>query len=111
MAKTTPKVQGKRLYLDGSNTPTCRVGSADWFTWLETATTFRYFTDQQTRVASGYARAMYPISVRKEKRRRQFIWYAYRRSNGQLYKQYVGKTAMLTVGRLDEIAAWMDAVW
>lgn len=111
MAKTTPKVQGKQLYLNDINTPTCRVGSADWFAWLETATTFRYFTDQHTRIGSGYTRAMYPISVRKEKRRQQFIWYAYRRSNGNLYKQYVGKTTALTVERLDEVAAELDAVW
>lgn len=111
MAKTTPKVQGKQLYLNGANTATCCVESADWFAWLETATTFRYFTDQQTRIGAGYTRAMYPISVRKEKRRQQFIWYAYRRSNGQLHKQYVGNTSALTVERLDEIAAGLDAVW
>ena len=111
MAKTTPKVQGNQLYLNGATTASCYVGSADWFAWLKTATTFRYFTDQQTRIGPGYTRAMHPISVRKEKRRQQFIWYAYRRSHGQLYKQYVGNTAALTVARLDEIAAWLDAVW
>jgi len=111
MAKTTPKVQGKKLYLNGTSTPTCCVGSVAWFTWLATVTTFRYFTDQKTRLRPGYSRRMYPISMRKEKRRRQFVWYAYRRSNGLLYKQYVGKTAALTVERLDEIAAWLDAVW
>ena len=111
MAKATPKVQRQQLYLNGASIPACYVGSPDWFDWLETATTFRYFTDQQTHVAPGHSRSMYPISVRKEKRRRQFIWYAYRRSNSQLHKRYVGKTTALTVERLDEVAAWLDAVW
>ena len=111
MAKTTPKVQGKHLYLNGDATPICRVGSPDWFEWLETTTRFRYFTDQSTPVGVGFRRAMYPISVRKEKRRRQFVWYAYRRSNGLLYKRYVGKTMALTVERLDEVAAELDAAW
>lgn len=111
MAKNTPKVQAKKLYLDGAKTATCHVGSPDWFAWLETTSAFRYFTDQQTLVAHGYLRTMFPISVRKEKRRRQFIWYAYRRSNGLLYKRYVGKTEALTVARLDEAAAWLDAIW
>jgi hypothetical protein len=111
MAKTTPKVQGKQLYLHGDTASICCVGSADWFQWLETATTFRYLTDQRTLVGAGFQRAMYPISVRKEKRRRQFVWYAYRRAYGQLHKRYVGKTMALTVERLDEIAAELDAPW
>lgn len=111
MAKTTPKVQGKQLYLNDDVAPTCCVGSADWFDWLETAMAFRYFTDQRTWIGSGHTRAMYPISLRKEKRRRQFIWYAYRRANGQLYKRYVGNTMALTGERLDEIAAELDAAW
>lgn len=111
MAQNTPKVQAKKLYLAGAQTATCPVGSAAWFAWLETASAFRYFPDQQTRVAQGYTRTLFPISVRKEKRRRQFIWYAYRRSNGLLHKRYVGETETLTVARLDEVAAWLDAQW
>ncbi len=111
MAKNTPKVQHKQLYLSGADTPICRVGSPEWFAWLETTTAFRYVTDQQTEIVPGHARPMYPISVRKEKRRRQYLWYAYRRSNGLLHKRYVGKTMALTASRLDEIAAWLDEIW
>lgn len=111
MAKTTPKVQGKQLYLNDNTAPLCCVGSPDWFDWLETTTTFRYFTDQRTPIGAGFRRAMYPVSLRKEKRRRQFVWYAYRRAHGQLYKRYVGKTTALTVERLDEIAAELNTAW
>ena len=112
MAKTTPKVKSKWLYLNGSHTPLCSVGSADWFTWLETVTSFRYYTDQKIYVVPQYSRPMSPISVRKEKRRRGYLWYAYRRSNGQLYKRYVGKSEALTLAKLDEVANYLNVeVW
>lgn len=111
MAQTTPKVQHNRLYLNDTQTSVCQVGSPDWFTWLETANAFRYYTTQQTAIAHRHRRPMFPISVRKEKRRQGYLWYAYRRAHGALHKRYVGKTAALTTDRLDEVAAWLDALW
>lgn len=110
MAKKTTKVQHSQLYLTGNTTPLCLVGSSDWFAWLEAASLFRYHTDQRLAVVHGYSRPMRPISVRKEKRRHGFLWYAYLRSHGQLHKRYVGKTEALTVARLDEIAALLNQI-
>ena len=39
------------------------------------------------------------------------LWYAYRRVHGVLYKRYVGKSAGLTLARLEETAVWLNEVW
>lgn len=39
------------------------------------------------------------------------LWYAYRRAHGVLYKRYVGKSAGLTLARLEETAVWLNEVW
>lgn len=44
------------------------VGSRPWFIWLQTATAFSY-------QLSG---RLYRLTLRKEKRRHHFYWYAYR---------------------------------
>jgi hypothetical protein len=79
-------------------------------------TSFRYYTAQHIIVAHGYTRPMRPISVRKEKRRRGALWYAYIRTpyirtHGQLYKRYVGKSIALTQNRLDEVAFLLNEMW
>jgi hypothetical protein len=108
MAARTPKVQDKQLCLSQDTKPVCQV---DWFIWMESITSFRYYSLQQIPVARGYTRLMRPISVRKEKRRQGCLWYAYIRTHGQLYRRYVGKTAMLTQDKLDEVAAKLNEVW
>jgi len=111
MASKTPKVQGEQLYLAGDTQPVCQMDTPEWFAWLETITSFRYYTPQQITVARGYTRPMRPISVRKEKRRQGHLWYAYIRTHGQLYRRYVGKTAVLTQSKLDEVAARLNEIW
>jgi hypothetical protein len=111
MAKKTPKVQGKQLYLSGEAQPLCQLDTPAWFAWLETITAFRYYTQRRQTVTQGYTRPMRPISVRKEKRRQGHLWYAYLRTHGQLYKRYVGKTAVLTQSKLDEVAAGLNEIW
>ncbi|MCZ7673784.1 MAG: hypothetical protein M5U34_45040 [Chloroflexi bacterium] len=111
MAKTTPRIQHNQLYIDGLAFPVCRVGSPKWFTWLETAVSFRYYSQQRLPVAHSYSRTIRPISVRKEKRRRGYLWYAYLRSHGCLHKRYVGKSVALTVEKLDEIALTLNQIW
>jgi hypothetical protein len=111
MAEKTPKVQCKRLYLAEDTKPVCHIGTPDWFAWLETATSFRYYTQQQIAVAHDYTRPMRPISVRKEKRRRGYLWYAYIRTHGHLNKRYVGTTTALTQSRLDEVATLLNEIW
>ncbi len=111
MSKSTPQVQDNQLYLAEAATPFCLVNSPTWFTWLETAATFRYFSQQRLPVTRNYARPIRPISIRKEKRRQGYLWYAYLRTNGRLHKRYLGKSTALTMTRLDEIALVLNQIW
>jgi LuxR family transcriptional regulator, maltose regulon positive regulatory protein len=61
--------------------------------------------------AGGHVRPLGPISVRKERRRQGWLWYAYRRANGQLHKVYVGTSQALTIARLDDVAADLNGRW
>ena len=44
------------------------------------------------------------VTLRKEKRRQQFYWYAYLKKDRKLHNMYVGKTDTLTVARLQEVS-------
>jgi hypothetical protein len=113
MAKNTPQVRHNRLFLSAhpSAPCLCDVDSPTWFAWLDSATYFRYQTAQRLSVTARYSRPMRPISVRKERRRRGFLWYANLRVHGTLYKRYVGRSSDLTVERLDEIAVLLNQLW
>ena len=83
--------RNETLYLP--DTGPIPVGSSAWFTWLAEAQAFCYqppaATDRMT--------------VRREKRRHRFYWYAYLKSDSKLHNAYVGKTESLTVDRLHEV--------
>ena len=108
MAKKTPKVQHNQLYLHGDDNPVCLIGSPAWFDWLATATTFRYYSPQRLIIIRGSGPLLAPISLRKEKRRRGALWYAYKRRHGCLHKCYVGLSAALTRSKLDEVALTLN---
>jgi hypothetical protein len=78
---------------------------------LETATTFRYHSQERRIIIRGYGPLLSPISLRKEKRRRGFLWYAYKRNHGLLHKRYVGRSAALTRDKLDEVALMLNQLW
>lgn len=111
MAHSTPKVVANQLYLPPCGEPVCAVGSPAWFDWLPAATAFRYQSQRRRIIIQGYGPILSPVSVRKEKRRRGFLWYAYLRSFGILHKRYVGKSEALTVARLEEIALILNEIW
>lgn len=111
MTKTTPKVQHNQLHLQHTTQPHCPIDSAAWFAWLEEATSFRYYSTSSLQVTARVSRPLQPISVRKEKRRRGFLWYVYRRVNGKLNKWYVGRPNTLTITRLDKVAMELNTVW
>ena len=111
MTKATPKVQHNQLYVQHTIQPHCPIDSAAWFAWLEEATCFRYYSTSSLQVTARVSRPLQAISVRKEKRRRGFLWYAYRRVNGKLNKRYVGRTNTLTITRLDQVAGELNTVW
>jgi LuxR family maltose regulon positive regulatory protein len=70
-----------------------RVGGAEWYTWLEGASSFAY------RGAAG------SFSATKERRARGGeYWTAYRRRERKLHRFYLGKSAGLTPERLEAAA-------
>jgi hypothetical protein len=110
MAQMTPKVTLNQLYLPDSTEPVCTVESPTWFDWLHQAKAFRYYSQQRHNIVRGHGPAFAPISLRKEKRRRGYLWYAYRRSYRVLHKRYVGKSEALTCDRLEEVARMLNEV-
>src|SRR5712691_5789731 len=69
------------------------VGSAAWYTWLEHHRSFRFDHPTST------------FTARKEQRAGGWYWYAYQRRAGRLRTAYLGRSAELSVTRLDVIAA------
>lgn len=117
MAKMTPEIRGQLLFCYLAPLPVCPVGSPAWFAWLATVSVsvsvsaFRYGSGQRRNLFRGHGPLYRPASFRKEQRRQVGLWYAYRRVHGVLYKRYVGKTAVLTQDKLDEVAAWLNDIW
>jgi LuxR family maltose regulon positive regulatory protein len=72
--------------------------SPEWFTWLEQVSSFAFVGK-----SSHY-------TVRKEaKQRGDRYWYAYFAMGEHLTKKYLGKTANLTLARMEQIAGVLDA--
>lgn len=71
---------------------TIKADSAAWFEWLRHPqhSSFSYQTSAAT------------ITVRRERKRNGWYWYAYRAVDGKLRKVYLGKTDDLTMGHLRE---------
>ena len=71
-------------------------GHADWRAWLDASASVSFRFD------GGRGK----FSARRELRRRgQGYWYAYRKHHGKLSKVYLGRTADLTLERLETVAA------
>ena len=104
MAHRTPRIQHTQLFLPQQASPHCLVGSPAWFTWLQTATAFRFFSTQRRIIIRGNGPLLAPISLRKEQRRQASFWYAYRRSSGILLKRYAGRSHDLTLDHLNALA-------
>jgi len=88
--KNTPVVLSGVLYTNDEHTG-IQVGSAAWWSWTEAQQCFYYQTEM-------------PFTARQEPRRNGQFWYAYRRSQGKLYKVYLGVFDQLTTERLAEAA-------
>jgi hypothetical protein len=92
----TPLVQQHTLYLPG--TSPIAVGCPAWFTWLTTAVCFSYKPEA----------SIYRLTVRKEKRRNTFYWYAYLKVDSKLHNVYLGPSCALTRHRLEEAATQLQ---
>lgn len=98
MAHTTAQVDGDKLVLASNIESPITLDTPEWFTWLESATTFSF------RCSSGN------FVARKEARARGgWYWKAYLTVNSTLHRAYLGKTADLTLDRLNSAAAKLVA--
>ncbi len=69
------------------------VESHEWFAWLGDARSFTFAGDAGT------------FTARHEERSGRTFWYAYRQQRGALRKVYLGRSAELTLERLQQAAA------
>lgn len=83
-----PVLRNGCLYLPSQ--PQIEVDTAAWFAWLAQANRFCYRPATST----------YRLTLRKEKRRHGFYWYAYLKNDRKLHNAYVGRTPDVTRQRL-----------
>ena len=62
------------------------IGSKDYFDWLEGRGNTSFHVETY----------LYDYTLRREKRRKKFYWYAYKKLNDILYKVYAGQSDKLT---------------
>src|SRR5215218_9032564 len=93
MARTTPQVAGATLVARADDARAIAVGTPAWYAWLDGASTFAF-------VGVGGS-----FTARKERRRAEGYWKAYRKRAGVLRSAYLGKSADLTLERLQAAAA------
>ena len=96
MARSIPKVREDSLQqqsTEETSTDTISVGTLEWYSWLEQHNSFTFETPRMT------------FTARKEQRPGGRYWYAYRRMQGKLHSFYLGKSAELTLERLNATAA------
>jgi DNA-binding SARP family transcriptional activator/predicted negative regulator of RcsB-dependent stress response len=94
MARQLAYIQDDLLYYDAALAPLV-VGSPEWFAWL----------DQPERRSFSIRTASNAITVRREKKRNSYYWYAYRSLHGQTHKRYLGKSRDLVPELLQQTAA------
>src|SRR5256884_8507484 len=91
-----PTVQGDILvYREGDQEGVLTIGTAAWFAWLETASTFSFVS------------AVGTFTARKEQASTQrggWYWKAYRKQHSKLSSRYLGKSETLTLARLQAVA-------
>jgi hypothetical protein len=87
---STPFVRRKLLHDRDVRIP---LDSPAWFAWLQTANRFAYCSHQEH----------VQMTVRKEKRRHTFYWFAYTKWVGKLHNSYIGRSDTLTQARLEQV--------
>src|SRR4051794_1633248 len=95
MARTTPRVVGATLIARADDARGIAVGAPTWYSWLEGATTFAF-------VGVGGS-----FTARKERRRADDYWKAFRKRAGVVRSAYLGKSADLSLERLQTAAAML----
>jgi predicted ATPase/DNA-binding CsgD family transcriptional regulator len=93
-----PLVSGNNLFrLDemGKQQVPIVVGSDAWYGWL---------ADQQLQSFSFQCQSG-TCTIRRERKRHGWYWYAYRKRAGKLHKAYLGKSEEVTLERLNVVAS------
>src|SRR5207248_7560403 len=88
------------VYREGNQEGVLTIGTAAWFAWLETASTFSFISEVGT------------FTARKERASTQrggWYWKAYRKQHGKLSSRYLGKSETLTLVRLQAVAQELAA--
>lgn len=88
-----PVLRHGRLHL--ADHPSIAVDTEAWFTWLSQANRFCYWPSTSN----------FRLTVRKEKRRRAYYWYAYLKYASKLHNAYVGRNEAVTSDRLQQVLA------
>jgi len=99
MARSIPKAREGFLHQETVETTsphTLSIGTAAWYRWLEQHSSFTFETPHVT------------FTARKEQRPGGWYWYAYRRRQGKLHSAYLGKSAELTLERLNAAAEALE---
>ncbi|GCF08447.1 LuxR family transcriptional regulator [Dictyobacter arantiisoli] len=98
--RNIPVVVDTYLWLSdqaSEETRSIAVASHEWFRWLadEQNKSFSFRQDGAT------------MTVRHERQRNGWYWYAYRKPAGRIYKAYLGRPAEITLQRLIEAATML----
>jgi predicted ATPase/DNA-binding CsgD family transcriptional regulator len=100
VANNLPTVTGKTLfYQEKGHEQLVRVGTPDWYAWLQHARAFTFRTSSRQ------------FTARKEQasnRRGGWYWKAYYRRAGKLCSTYLGKSERLSLERLQEVAGALE---
>ena len=99
MARSIPKARDGSLHqhtAEGTSLDPIRIGTAEWYSWLEQHRSFGFEARRMT------------FTARKEQRPGGWYWYAYRRSQGKLHSVYLGKSEELTLERLNTTAEALE---
>ncbi|HEX8230652.1 MAG TPA: LuxR C-terminal-related transcriptional regulator [Chloroflexia bacterium] len=94
MARSTPRVVDGVLHYGPGLSEPVRVGSPEWWVWLEDSRVFRFEGDAS-------------FTARKERRSNGWYWYAYKRYRGKFRCAYIGLSSDLTMERLASVARTM----
>jgi len=97
--RSTPVVVNNHLYwndqfLNSQHEYKVPVETAAWFQWLDSEGNTTFYFDN----------VVMEFTARREKRRQQFVWYAYKKANGRPYKAYIGPSHLVNQGRLKRAA-------
>lgn len=99
MAYRTPHIcDGMLIPATAIQTTPIRVGSSEWWHWL-----------QHEKCSFAFVSEQGNFTARREYRHGNWYWYGYRKQHKKLHKVYLGKTSELTLERLQTVAELLNA--